>query len=244
MAHICKAIVRWMLAYSVGLLCALPVNAEQASALFHRALTAEKGDGDLQRALVLYERILVQYRAGEADALLAVRAQERAGAMRTRLGEPPIPDALDSDQVQEAAPLFSFGAFGNFRIERHRDMLDQRVQILRTRLGIRGLPETLSHPDRLQRTALERRIQRLRKALGIRGLPEVIAEAKARYRRTRPEDAMAFYLAGLAMEKGKGDFKTAMVYYDQALRLASEASFQERIQQRLSACRERWHLAE
>ena len=79
--------------YAVGLLAALVlltlsvvVRAESLVEMYQAAVAAEKGQGDLEQAITLYERVVNTQAKQGGDPALAARAQIRLGLCRERLG--------------------------------------------------------------------------------------------------------------------------------------------------------------
>ena len=87
----------------VGLLILISLSCTQAAAQssydnFQRALRAERSEGDLERAIGLYERVVRE----SADQSLAARAQLRIGMCYEKMG---LKEALDAYQrVVQAYP--------------------------------------------------------------------------------------------------------------------------------------------
>ncbi|MFA6109269.1 MAG: sugar-binding domain-containing protein [Candidatus Latescibacterota bacterium] len=72
-------------ALAVYLLTA-PLGAATIAELYQAAVTAEKGQGDLEKAIALYDKVVAGHGTSDADQILAARAQIRIGVCREKLG--------------------------------------------------------------------------------------------------------------------------------------------------------------
>ena len=61
----------------------LASNVEET---YQAALTQEKGEGNLEEAIRLYQQVIEAHEKGEADESMAARAQLRIGVCQEKLG--------------------------------------------------------------------------------------------------------------------------------------------------------------
>ena len=70
----------------VSLATTVALRAETLEEVYHRALMAEKGEGDLKEAISLYGKVVKKHEPGGREAQLAARSQIRIGICEEKLG--------------------------------------------------------------------------------------------------------------------------------------------------------------
>ena len=71
---------------SCVLLSASSLLASNVEETYQAALTQEKGEGNLEEAIRLYQQVIEAHEKGEGDEGLAARAQLRIGVCQEKLG--------------------------------------------------------------------------------------------------------------------------------------------------------------
>ena len=217
------------------------LGAQTGITRYVAALAAEKGEGDLDQSVKLYQDLLEQHPVGQVDAALLARAQDRLALLGFQAPAPrlaPLPFQTLGERLgvtaadRLVAGSQSVGGFQMigvalrpryFQRERERDS------------------GSIADPDVGSFIYLvEQQIRSLRYALGITGLLEDM-EAVAQHRRMpRVPGPYELYQQGIFVERQEGDLAGAAALYEQALATALvPAQLRQPLTRRLTECRTR-----
>jgi len=208
------------------------------------ALVAEKGEGDWDQSVKLYQDLLEQHPVGQVDAALVARVRDRLAVLGFQAPEPriaPLPfQTLGERLGVTAADRLVAGS-------QPVGGLQMIGVALRPRYFQRGRESdsgSMTDPDAGSFIYLaEQQIRSLRYALGITGLLEYM-EAVAQHRRMpRVPGPYELYQQGMFAERQDGDLAGAAALYEQALATALvPAQLRHQLTRRLTECRT--HLAQ
>ena len=216
-------------------------KAQTGTMRYVAALAVEKGEGDLDRAVALYQELLAQPSAGRLSAVLAARARDRLALLGIQTLEPraiPLPFQTFAERLGvTSAERLSVGTqpVGDLQVA---GIPLRPPYLSRGRSGHPSLAGSTKSGDLIYR--LEQQIRALRYALGITGLLEYMEEMAQHRRGTRSPDPYEMYQQGLLAERQEGDLARAAELYEQVLATAFvSAPLRHQLNRRLTDCRTR-----
>ena len=222
------------------ILAILPASlgAQAGTARYVAALAAEKGEGDLDQAVKLYQDLLEQHTAGQVNAALVARARDRLALLGFHAPEPritPLPFQTLAERLgltptdRLAAGKQPVGGL---------QMMGVALRPRYFRKEGESAPGSISDPHIGSFIYLvEQQIRGLRYALGITGLLEYVEEVAQHRRKPRAPGPYELYQLGLFAECQEGDLASAALLYEQVL---ATPSAPEQLRRRLTRRLREW----
>jgi len=223
-----KTLAQWVM-----LLGVVGVVEADTMVLFQQALVTEKGEGDLKRALQLYEQVCDEAQGGQV--WVVTQARDRMVVLRERLGLPRARDVQASSTMAASFRDLLSRDVSTRKALSYLQAVDVRLLDLKSQMGVDRFEQT--RRDGVPKPIwIEVQFHKVRKMLGIQSFSEKLAEAAEKRRRLRPMGVAELFQAGLDAEKGLGDFKGAVGYYRRALEGVVDMDLKVQIDDRLAFC--------